>query len=91
VIGADRSTGDDINKVLVLEGNVVVTQGTMRITAAKVTIQEDAKKNKFYVATVRPSPFARSARRPTSGSTARRSAPSSTRRTTYSSSTRARA
>jgi len=57
VIGADRSTGDDINKVLVLEGNVVVTQGTMRITAAKVTIQEDAKKNKFYVATGAPISF----------------------------------
>jgi lipopolysaccharide export system protein LptA len=57
VIGADRSTGDDLNKVLLLEGNVVVTQGTMRITAAKVTIQEDAKKNKFYVATGAPITF----------------------------------
>ena len=57
VIGADRSSGDDINKLLTLEGNVVVTQGTMRMTAAKVTVKEDAQKNKFYVATGSPVTF----------------------------------
>jgi lipopolysaccharide export system protein LptA len=57
VVGADRSVSDDINKVLTLEGNVVVTQGTMRITAAKVTVKEDAQKYKYYVATGSPVTF----------------------------------
>ena len=57
VIGADRSSADDANKLLTLEGNVVVTQGTMRITAAKVVVREDAQKNKFYVATGAPVTF----------------------------------
>jgi lipopolysaccharide export system protein LptA len=57
VVGADRSTSDDINKTLTLEGNVVITQGTMRMTAAKVTVKEDPQKYKFYVATGNPVTF----------------------------------
>jgi lipopolysaccharide export system protein LptA len=57
VIVADHSTGDDVNKLLTLQGNVVVTQGTMRITAEKVTVKEDAQKNKVYVATGSPVTF----------------------------------
>ena len=34
VVGADRLTADDANRTSTFEGNVVVTQGTMRITAA---------------------------------------------------------
>ena len=54
---ADHSAGDDVSKTLVFEGNVVVTQGTMRITAAKVTIKEDPQKYKFLVATGSPVTF----------------------------------
>jgi lipopolysaccharide export system protein LptA len=57
VVNADRSTGDDVNKVLTLDGSVVVTQGTMRITAAKVTIKEDAQSFKYMVATGSPVTF----------------------------------
>ena len=57
VLVADRWTGDDINKVTTLTGNVVVTQGTMRMTADKLTVKEDAQKNKFYVATGSPVTF----------------------------------
>ena len=57
VIGADRSAADDKSKVLTLEGNVIVTQGTMRITASRMTVREDAQKNKFYVATGSPVTF----------------------------------
>jgi lipopolysaccharide export system protein LptA len=57
VVAADHSASDDIAKVLTLEGNVVVTQGTMRITAAKVTIKEDAQKYKLMVATGAPVTF----------------------------------
>ena len=57
IVDAEHSTGDDTAKVLTLEGNVVVTQGTMRITAAKVTIKEDPQKFKFMVATGSPVTF----------------------------------
>ena len=57
VLVADHWTGDDNNKVLTLTGNVVVTQGTMRMTADKLTVKEDAQKNKFYVATGSPVTF----------------------------------
>ena len=57
VVVADRTLGDDKTKLLTLEGNVVVTQGTMRITAARVTIREDGQKNKYYVATGSPVTF----------------------------------
>ena len=57
VIGADRSVGDDANKVVTLTGNVIVTQGSMRITAAKLLLKEDAKGNKTYVASGAPVTF----------------------------------
>ena len=57
VVSADKSETDDINKTVVLLGNVVVTQGTMRITASKVTIKEDPQKYKFMVATGAPVTF----------------------------------
>jgi len=57
VVGADHLTGDDINKTSTFEGNVVVTQGTMRITAARVTMREDPQKFKYYVATGAPVTF----------------------------------
>ena len=50
VVGADHLTADDANRTSVFEGNVVVTQGTMRMTANKVTVKEDANRHKFYVA-----------------------------------------
>lgn len=57
VIGADKSVGDDANKVVTLTGNVIVTQGSMRITAAKMLLREDAKGNKTYVASGTPVTF----------------------------------
>ena len=56
-IGADKLTADDNARTSVFDGNVVVTQGTMRITAAKVTVKEDAERFKFYVATGAPVTF----------------------------------
>jgi lipopolysaccharide export system protein LptA len=57
VIVADKWSGDDANKVTTLQGNVVVTQGTMRITAEKMTVREDAQQNKSYVANGAPVTF----------------------------------
>ncbi len=57
VVGADRWSGDDNNKTTTFEGNVVVTQGTMRMTATKVTVLEDRERHKFYVANGSPVMF----------------------------------
>lgn len=57
VINADRSVGDDANHTITLEGNVVVSQGTMRMTAARVVVKEDAQRFKHYTATGSPVTF----------------------------------
>jgi lipopolysaccharide export system protein LptA len=57
VVGADRLTADDANKTSTFEGNVVVTQGTMRMTASKVTVREDKNRHKYYVANGAPVTF----------------------------------
>jgi lipopolysaccharide export system protein LptA len=57
VVGADHSLADDKNKLLTFDGAVVVTQGTMRITANKMTVKEDAQGHKFYVANGAPVTF----------------------------------
>jgi lipopolysaccharide export system protein LptA len=57
VVGADRLTADDAKRTSTFEGNVVVTQGTMRMTAAKVTVKEDTQRHKVYVANGSPVTF----------------------------------
>ena len=57
VVGADHLTADDANRTSTFEGTVVVTQGTMRITANKVTVKEDADRHKYYVANGTPVTF----------------------------------
>ena len=57
VVGADRLTADDANRTSTFEGSVVVTQGTMRMTANKVTVKEDADRHKYYVANGAPVTF----------------------------------
>lgn len=57
VVGADKLTADDANRTSTFEGNVVVTQGTMRMTAAKVTVKEDTQRHKIYVANGSPVTF----------------------------------
>jgi lipopolysaccharide export system protein LptA len=57
VIVADKSLADDAKRTINFEGNVVVSQGTMRITATKVTMREDKDRHKFYVAQGGPVTF----------------------------------
>lgn len=57
VLNADRSVGNDATHVIEMEGNVVVTQGTMRITAARLVVKEDAQRFKHYTATGSPVTF----------------------------------
>jgi lipopolysaccharide export system protein LptA len=57
VVAADRLVADDANRTSTFEGNVVVTQGTMRITANKVTVKEDRDRHKYYIASGSPVTF----------------------------------
>ena len=57
VVGADRLTADDKNRTSTFEGSVVITQGTMRMTASKVTVREDNDRHKYYVANGAPVSF----------------------------------
>lgn len=54
---ADRLSADDAKKEAVYEGNVIVTQGTMRITSAKIVVREDPEGNRTYIATGAPVTF----------------------------------
>jgi len=57
VVAADKLTGDDANKTSTFEGGVVITQGTMRMTASRVVMREDAQQFKYYVAHGTPVTF----------------------------------
>lgn len=53
---ADRATVEDVNRkdesrVSIFTGNVVLTQGTLRITADKVIMKEDTKGFRYATAT----------------------------------------
>ena len=54
---ADRLAADDAKKESVYEGNVVITQGTMRITSARIVVREDPEGYRTYVATGAPLTF----------------------------------
>jgi lipopolysaccharide export system protein LptA len=54
---ADRLTADDTKKEAVYEGNVIVTQGTMRITSERIVVREDAEGYRTYIATGAPVTF----------------------------------
>jgi len=57
VVGADKLVADDANRTSTFDGSVVVTQGTMRMTAARVTVKEDTQRHKVYVANGAPVTF----------------------------------
>lgn len=57
VVGADRLVADDANRTSTFEGSVVITQGSMRMTATRVTVKEDRDRHKFYVASGSPVTF----------------------------------
>lgn len=54
---ADRLTADDAKREAVYDGNVVVTQGTLRVTASRIVVREDAEGYRTYVATGTPVTF----------------------------------
>lgn len=54
---ADRLSADDAKKEAVYDGNVVITQGTMRITSARIVVREDTQGYRTYIATGAPVTF----------------------------------
>jgi lipopolysaccharide export system protein LptA len=54
---ADRLSADDTKREAVYEGNVVVTQGTLRVAAARIVVREDAEGYRSFVATGAPVTF----------------------------------
>ena len=57
VVQANGSTANEAQRNIVFDGDVVITQGTMRMTANKVTVHEDPQHHKFYVAYGNPVTF----------------------------------
>lgn len=56
-VEADRVSLDDLNKLSIFEGNVVLTQGTLLVKADKVTVRQDADKAQYATALGRPLSF----------------------------------
>jgi lipopolysaccharide export system protein LptA len=54
---ADKVTLDDNQKVSVFEGNVILTQGTTKITASKITVRQDKQGNQNATAIGKPATF----------------------------------
>jgi lipopolysaccharide export system protein LptA len=54
---ADKVTLDDNQKVSVFEGNVVLTQGTTKITANKITVRQEKDGNQKATAVGKPATF----------------------------------
>jgi lipopolysaccharide export system protein LptA len=54
---ADRLTADDTKREAVYDGNVIVTQGTLRVVAARIVVREDAEGYRSFVATGGPVTF----------------------------------
>lgn len=50
-IESDMMNVDDANRTSTFEGKVILTQGSLRFTAEKLVVTEDAAGNKFCVAT----------------------------------------
>ena len=56
-IEAARMTADDVRRVNVFEGNVIVTKGTIRLTAERLVVRQDAEGFQFATATGKPARF----------------------------------
>lgn len=56
-IEADHMNLDDAKRVSTFEGKVEITQGTLRFTAEKLVVTEDAAGHKFCVASGHPASF----------------------------------
>ena len=56
-VEANRMSADDVRKLNVFEGNVIVTKGTIRLTADRIVVRQDSDGYQFATATGRPARF----------------------------------
>lgn len=56
-VEADSASLDQQKNLMVYEGNVIVTQGSLRLKASQVTVKENEKGQQFAVATGSPATF----------------------------------
>jgi lipopolysaccharide export system protein LptA len=56
-VEANKMSADDARKLNIFDGNVVVTKGTIRLTADRVVVRQDAEGFQFATATGRPARF----------------------------------
>jgi len=56
-VEANRMTSDEARRVSIFEGNVVLTKGTLRLTADRVVVRQDADGFQFATATGDPVRF----------------------------------
>jgi lipopolysaccharide export system protein LptA len=53
-IEADHMTSDEVRRVAIFEGNVVVTQGTITVRADRIVVRQDADQLRHITATGNP-------------------------------------
>jgi len=56
-IEANRMSADDARRMTIFEGSVIVTRGTMRLTADRVVVRQDSEGWQFATATGKPARF----------------------------------
>jgi len=56
-IEANKMSADDARRLTIFDGNVVLTRGTMRLTADRVVMRQDAEGFQFATATGKPARF----------------------------------
>jgi lipopolysaccharide export system protein LptA len=56
-IEANRMSADDARRMTIFEGNVVLTRGTIRLSADRVVVRQDAEGYQYATATGKPARF----------------------------------
>ena len=56
-VEANRMSADDTRRLNIFEGDVVVTKGTIRLTAERLVVRQDAEGFQFATATGKPARF----------------------------------
>ena len=56
-IEANRMSADDARRMTIFEGSVVLTRGTMRLSADRVVVRQDAEGFQYATATGKPARF----------------------------------
>ena len=56
-VEANRMSADDVRRMNIFEGNVIVTRGTIRVLADRLVVRQDAQGNQVSTATGEPVRF----------------------------------